>query len=265
MGPGQDTDASYARIQASFGPNAAKYSSSAGHADREALARLVARIAPQPTDHVLDVGTGAGHTALAFAPVVASVAAFDLTRAMLEEVRRNAEERGIGNITVHQGAAESLPFASGAFDLVTCRLTTHHFPQLPRAVGEMARVLHPGGRLLVADTTVPEDDDLDRAINEIELLRDPSHVRNWRPSEWRRMLTDVGLRVVECELGYYDEGAGMDFDGWTARIGTAAEDVAELRRRFLTASPALAATLRITRDGDHLRFALPRITVIAAK
>ena len=46
MGAGQDTDASYARIQASFGPNASKYSSSAGHADREALARLVARIAP---------------------------------------------------------------------------------------------------------------------------------------------------------------------------------------------------------------------------
>jgi ubiquinone/menaquinone biosynthesis C-methylase UbiE len=265
MAAEHDTDATYARVRASFGPNAAKYTSSAGHADSKALARLVARLAPRPTDHVLDIGTGAGHTALAFAPVVASVAAFDLTRAMLDEVRRNAQERGIDNVTVHQGAAESLPFTSGAFDLVTCRLTTHHFPALPRAVGEMARVLRPGGRLLVADTTVPEDDELDRAINEIELLRDPSHVRNWRPSEWRRMLVDVGLRVVECELGYYDEGSGMDFDGWTARIGTPPEAVAELRRRFVAASPGLTATLRIARDGDHLRFALPRITVIAAK
>ncbi len=257
--------AAYARVQAAFGPNAAKYTSSPGHADAEALARLVARLAPRPTDHVLDIGTGAGHTALAFAPVVTRVAAFDLTRGMLEEVRRNAARRGLANVSVHQGAAESLPFASAAFDLVTCRLTTHHFSSLARAVAEMARVLRPDGRLLVADTTVPEEDELDGAINGIELLRDPSHVRNWRPSEWRDMVTEAGLRVVECELGYYDEGAGMDFDTWTARIGTPPEAVAELRRRFLDASPALATTLRIALDGERLRFALPRITLIAAK
>ncbi len=265
MGTEHDADATYARVQASFGPNAAKYTASAGHADEQALARLVERLAPRPTDQLLDIGTGAGHTALAFAPVVARVAAFDLTRAMLEEVRRNAHARGIGNITVHQGAAESLPFASETFDLVTCRLTTHHFPALARAVGEMARVLRRDGRLLVADTTVPEDDEVDRAINQIELLRDPSHVRNWRPSEWRRMATDAGLRVVECELGYYDEGSGMDFDAWTARIGTPPDAVTELRARFAGASPDLVRALRITGSGSELKFALPRITLIAAK
>ncbi len=265
MASEHDADSTYARVRASFGPNAAKYTTSTGHADREALARLVARLAPRPTDRVLDIGTGAGHTALAFAPLVAHVAAFDLTRAMLDEVRRNADESCLHNVSVHQGVAESLHFARDAFDHVTCRLTTHHFAALPRAVGEMARVLGSGGRLLVADTTVPEDDELDRAINDIELLRDPSHVRNWRPSEWRRMLADVGLRVVECDIGYYDEGSGMDFDAWTARIGTPPDAVAELRARFVAASPRLVAALRIARDGDQLRFALPRITVIAAK
>jgi len=263
MTPEQDS-ATYERVQAAFGPNAAKYTTSPGHADAEALARLVQRLAPRATDHVLDIGTGAGHTALAFAPAVARVAAFDLTRAMLEEVRRNAAQRGLANVTVHQGAAEDLPFASASFDLVTCRLTTHHFPALARAVVEMARVLRPSGRLLIADTTVPEVDELDRAINDIELLRDPSHVRNWRPSEWKRMVTDAGLRVVDCELGYYDEGAGMDFDAWTSRIGTPPDAVRELRRRFLGASPDLVAALRITPDGTRLRFALPRITLIAA-
>ncbi|HEY2385400.1 MAG TPA: class I SAM-dependent methyltransferase [Candidatus Binatia bacterium] len=257
--------ATYERVQAAFGPNAAKYTTSPGHADAEALARLVARLAPRPTDHVLDIGTGAGHTALAFAPLVARVVAYDLTHAMLEEVRRNAEGRGLTNVTVYQGAAESLPFANASFDLVTCRLTTHHFAALARAVGEMARVLRPGGRLLVADTTVPEDDELDGAINAIELLRDPSHVRNWRPSEWKRMVADAGLRVVECDLGYYDEGSGMDFDAWTSRIGTPPAAVAELRRRFVDAPPALVSALRIVRDNDALRFALPRITLIAAK
>jgi len=261
----EQESATYERVQAAFGPNAAKYTTSPGHADAEALARLVSRLAPRPTDHVLDIGTGAGHTALAFAPGVARVVAFDLTHAMLEEVRRNAAQRGLANVSVHQGAAESLPFADGSFDLVTCRLTTHNFPALARAVGEMARVLRPDGRLLIADTTVPEDDELDDAINGIELLRDPSHVRNWRPSEWKGMVSDAGLRVVECELGYYDEGTGMDFDAWTSRMGTPPDAVAELRRRFLGASPGLTSALRIVRDGEQLRFALPRITLIAAK
>lgn len=260
-----DAVATYARVQASFGPNAAHYTTSPGHADRETLARLVARLAPRPTDSVLDIGTGAGHTALAFAPAVARVVALDLTRPMLGEVRRNAAARNVANLSVHQGAAEALPFADAVFDLVTCRLTTHHFAALPRAVGEMARVLRPGGRLLIADTMVPEDDELDRAINEIETLRDPSHVRNCRPSEWRHMLAAARLRVVECELGYYDEGDAMDFDAWTTRIGTPPEAVRALRARFIGASPALVAALRIERRDGAIRFALPRLTLIAAK
>ncbi len=260
-----DRDAVYARVRASFGPNAAHYTTSPGHADLETVTRLVARLAPRPTDRVLDIGTGAGHTALAFAPVVASVAALDLTRPMLDEVRRNARERGIANVTVQQGAAEWLPFVDASFDVVSCRLTTHHFADLPRAIGEIARVLRRGGRLVVADTMVPEDDVLDHAINDIETLRDPSHVRNWRPSEWRHMLAAARLRIVECELGYYDEGTGMDFDAWTSRIGTPPDRVAQLRTRFAGASAALAEALRIDCGRDGIRFALPRLTVIAAK
>lgn len=260
-----DGETVYARVQASFGPHAANYTTSAGHADRDALARLVARIAPRPTDRVLDIGTGAGHMALAFAPIAATVAALDVTRPMLDEVRRNALARDIGNVTVYQGAAECLPFVDGSFDIVSCRLTTHHFADLPRAVSEIARVLATGGRLVVSDTMVPEDDDLDHAINEMETIRDPSHVRNWRPSEWRHMLAAARLRVVECDLGYYDEGDGMDFDAWTSRIGTPPDRVTALRARFTDALPALVAALRIEQRPDGLRFALPRLTIIAAK
>ena len=260
-----DVDATYARVRASFGPNAAKYTTSKPHADAGALARLVARAAPRPTDEVLDVGAGAGHTALAFAPCVARVVALDLTPQMLEEVERNAAARGLGNVSVRDGAAEALPFGPGSFDVVACRLTTHHFADLPRAVGEMARVLRPGGRLVIADTMVPEDDDLDRQINEIEWLRDPSHVRNYRPSEWRALVAGAGLSVTDLVAGYYDEGRGMDVAAWTQRIGTTPENIAELRRRFRTAAPPLVEALRIVLDGDGIRFALPRLTLIAVK
>jgi ubiquinone/menaquinone biosynthesis C-methylase UbiE len=260
-----ERDATYAKVRASFGPHAAAYTTSKGHADAALLGELVALVAPRPTDRVLDVGTGAGHTGLAFAPRVASVVALDATPEMLTEVARNAEARGLANVRTHHGTAEALPFPDASFELVVTRLASHHFADLATAVRETARVLVAGGRLLVTDTAVPEDPDLDREINAIELLRDPAHVRNCRPSEWRTMLASAGLAVTYLETGYYDEGAGMDFDAWVRRIGTAAPAVEELRRRFRTARPALAESLRVRCVGDAIAFELPRITLVATK
>jgi ubiquinone/menaquinone biosynthesis C-methylase UbiE len=265
MADEDDVTTTYDRVRAAFGPHAQNYTTSPGHADVAALAELVRRVGPRATDRMLDVGTGAGHTGLAFAPHVAAVVAYDLTPEMLAEVRRNAAARGLRNVTVQRGAAEALPFASASFEIVACRMTTHHFAALPRAVAEMARVLSPGGRLLIVDTMVPEDDELDREINEIEVLRDPSHVRNYRPSEWRTLLTGAGLTVVDAEIGYHDEGGGMDLDEWTSRIGTNAANVAALRARFTEADPRLSETLRIVRAGDAIRFALPRLTLVARR
>jgi ubiquinone/menaquinone biosynthesis C-methylase UbiE len=256
----------YERVKGSFGPNAHAYTTSAGHANQTELEKLVQRAAPQPTDRLLDIGTGAGHTAIAFAPAVASVVAYDLTPQMLTEVERNAAARGITNIQTRQGAAEALPFPAGSFELVSCRLTTHHFANLGQALSEMARVLKPGGRLVIMDTTVPEDPDLDRRINEIETLRDPSHVRNYPASEWEALLSRVGLTVTFLENGYYDEGNKMDFGAWTRRIGTSPENVARLEKLFHEADPALTAALQIDlSDPARIGFALPRITLIVVK
>ncbi len=255
----------YEQVKASFGPNAHQYTISQGHADTQALQQLVEKVGPLPTDTALDIGTGAGHTAIAFAPFVASIVAYDLTSQMLEETVRNAAAKGITNLTTQQGAAESLPFEDDAFEIVACRLTTHHFANLSQAVGEMARVLKPGGKLAIVDTTVPEDRELDRQINEIEILRDPSHVRNYPASEWQALVEAAGLRVLEIEHGYYDEGRKMDFGDWTRRIKTSPENVAHLTELFRSANPALVEALQIELSGDKIGFALPRILLIAVK
>lgn len=255
----------YAQVKSSFGPNAHQYTTSRGHGNASALAQLVAKIAPHSTDKVLDIGTGAGHTAIAFAPHVAGVVAFDLTPQMLEETRRNAQAKGITNLTTQQGAAENLPFDPASFDIVVCRLTTHHFANLSQAVGEMARVLKSGGRLVIVDSNVPENKELDRQINEIELLRDPSHVRNYSESEWRAFVAAAGLHVVEVEHSYYDEDGKMDFWTWTRRIGTTPENVARLNQIFRSASPALLEILQVELSAETIRFTIPLITLIATK
>jgi ubiquinone/menaquinone biosynthesis C-methylase UbiE len=256
----------YDRVKSSFGPNAHAYTVSAGHANQTELEKLVERAAPEPADTLLDIGTGAGHTAIAFAPAVKRVIAYDLTPQMLEEVRRNATAKGVTNVEIRQGAAESLPYPDASFELVSCRLTTHHFADLSQALAEMARVLKPGGKLIIMDTTVPEDLELDRQINEIETLRDPSHVRNYPASEWRGLVEAVGLKITFVEASYYDEGDQMDFGAWTRRIGTAPENVARLEGLFQGASPALAGALKVDlSQAGKIGFALPRITLIAVK
>jgi ubiquinone/menaquinone biosynthesis C-methylase UbiE len=256
----------YEAVRGTFGPAAAAYTTSAGHADKESLARVVAYASPASTDIALDIATGAGHTALALAPHVREVVALDLTPEMLDETARNAARRGLANVRVQIGAAEALPFADAVFDIVTVRTAPHHFLDIARAVREMARVVRSGGRVVVVDTTVPEDEVLDAAINGIDLLRDPSHVRNYRPSEWRRMLEAAGLTIVHAQVDRFAEGQGrMDLDTWTARLGTPSAAVAELRRRFREASPALVEALDIGVQGEAIGFTLPKVELAAIR
>ena len=163
------------------------------------LERLVARAHPQRSDRALDLATGAGHTALALAPHVASVLAADLTPAMLRQVRRLSAEKMVVNVHPVLADAHALPVPEGTFDLVTCRRAAHHFSAIERALLEIRRVLRGGGRCVIDDRSVPEDDTVDRTMDALDRLHDPSHVRQYRLSEWRRMLERAGFSIDEVE------------------------------------------------------------------
>jgi ubiquinone/menaquinone biosynthesis C-methylase UbiE len=259
------SETNYTSVQASFGPNAHYYTTSTGHNNSASLAELVARVGPNPADQVLDIGTGAGHTAIAFAPWSGAVVAFDLTPSMLEETERNAAASGITNLTTKQGAAENLPFEDGTFDIVVCRYTTHHFTSITQAVAEMARVLKPGGKWVVMDTTVPEDAELDRQINGIDWLRDPSHIRSYSEREWRALAEKAALKVVSVEHGYYDENGKMDFEVWTRRIGTSPANKAKLAEILRAAGPDLTGILQLEVSESKIQFTLPVLTIMAVK
>jgi ubiquinone/menaquinone biosynthesis C-methylase UbiE len=259
-------DSVHEAVQAQFGSTAAAYSTSAGHGDQTALRTLVALAAPRPTDTVLDIATGAGHTALAFAPHVAKVVAYDLTEAMLAETAKNAAQRGLTNVVTKQGPAETLPFADAEFDIVSVRLASHHFADNAAAVREMARVTKPGGKVVVVDNYSSEDGSLDAQLHNIEKLRDASHVRAHRLSSWRKFLEAAGLKIQREVTDHYSESPrGMDFDSWVRRSKTPPERVAELRRLFTTASPDLRDLLSIQQDGEAIWFRLPQVTFIAQR
>jgi len=217
-------------VRQQFGRAAARYAVSPTHAGGPDLGTLVASV-PLPAGSLLDVGTGAGHTAFAFAPHVARVEALDLTQEMLDQVARGARERGISNLRCQLGDAESLPYPDDAFDVVTSRLCAHHFQDVRAFAREVARVLRPGGTFLLMDSMAPEDDALDTFFNAFELLRDASHVRNHSRSQWCRMLADVGFETEHRG----DWMLHQEFDAWVERIGTPPTAVAHLHHLFETA------------------------------
>jgi SAM-dependent methyltransferase len=209
-----------------FGDNAANYLNSPVHAmgaDLDRLQALVPRLRPQ---RALDLGCGAGHAAFALARGGApSVIAYDPSAPMLAAVEREAAARGHTQITTRQGAADQLPFEDASMDLIVTRYSAHHWPSVPLAVSEIVRVLRPGGTLVVIDVVAPEAALLDTTLQTLELLRDSSHVRNYRASEWRSMLSAPGLRYVASEQWKLL----LEFDSWVRRIATPARRIDALR------------------------------------
>jgi SAM-dependent methyltransferase len=147
---------------------------------------------------------------------------------MLNVVAEEAARRGHEVLETVVGSAERLPFDSSSFDLVVTRYSAHHWAHVPRALEECARVTAPGGRLIVIDVIAPETPLLDTCLQVIEFLRDASHVRDYRISEWQEMQRAAGF--VHSAVDSWK--ILMDFPTWIARIGTPEARVAALRSVF---------------------------------
>lgn len=199
-------------VQEQFGAHARTYITSRPHAKGASLQRLVELVDPQPDWQTLDIATAAGHTAFAFAPHVAHVLATDITPEMLTVAREQVAERGADNVTVERADAENLPYADGRFDLLTCRIAPHHFPDINAFLRESARVLRPGGVLAVVDNIVPAGAAGD-FVNAFEKLRDPSHGRCLSVEEWLEGYTRAGLQLTRHETLEKE----MVFEDWAAR------------------------------------------------
>ena len=132
---------------ASFAPTAAYTTPVAAH--------LVEFAEIKPGETVLDVGTGTGVVAITAARMGASVTGLDLTPALLDAARENAQIASLGAIHWVEGDAENLPFADGQFDVVISQFGHMFAPRPDVTIGQMRRVLKTGGRIAFA-TWPPE-------------------------------------------------------------------------------------------------------------
>jgi SAM-dependent methyltransferase len=179
------------------------YRTSVTHATGEDLDALVELCNPHAGVKVLDVATGGGHVARRLREDGAEVVTTDASPGMQPDVVCRAED---------------LPFADGSFDVVVSRIAAHHFDDIGKAIGEMARV---SNRVVVVEDMLYRTED----EQEAEKLRDPTHVRNYSEEEWRELLESAGLEIERVETFTKTH----DLDAWLARTECSGEDAVRVR------------------------------------
>lgn len=230
-----------------FGEYAANYVQSQDHANSVELSYLISLVQPAASWHMLDVATGGGHTALAFAPYVAQVIASDITPQMLTQAEAYLSAHKVHNVRYELVDALHMPFEAETFDLVTCRIAAHHFSDVKRFMLEAYRVLQVGGLLLVQDQVMPEAPMTARYIEAFEKLRDPSHNRAYSQHEWHTFFTDTGFQVTASEKIRRDH----HFKQWTERQQVSPSTIESLNALLLSAPADVKACMQPVKIGTE--------------
>jgi 2-polyprenyl-3-methyl-5-hydroxy-6-metoxy-1,4-benzoquinol methylase len=213
-------------VRESFTTQATAFAANPWVSDEQRIARLVSAARLTGTERVLDIATGPGYIAEAFANNSREVLGMDLTEAMLDIARARTAEHGVKNISFRTGDAQNLPFNEGEFDVVVCRLALHHVQQPAKAVSGMVRVCRPNGIVLVEDIYASEHPARAAYQDSWEILRDPSHVRALPLSELLHLFRDAGL---ETETVSTADDLCPEVERWMATTKVPAERAAEIR------------------------------------
>ncbi|MFN4283561.1 MAG: class I SAM-dependent methyltransferase [Alphaproteobacteria bacterium] len=245
-----------ALVVSQFGARADAYVASAVHAQGEDLTRIAALAAARQPARALDMGCGGGHVAFAIAPHAGEVVAYDLSAEMLRAVAATAASKDLANIATRQGPVESLPFETASFDLVASRYSAHHWRGFDAALAEARRALKPGGVAIFADIVAPADPLCDTWLQSLELLRDPSHQRDYSIAEWRNALERAGFKPGKPHL----HRLRLDFAAWLARMATPAAQADAIRALMAQAPTEVRSYLAIEPDGS---FSLDSATIEA--
>jgi ubiquinone/menaquinone biosynthesis C-methylase UbiE len=235
-------------VQQQFDPQAQAYLHSAVHARGPDLVQAQSLIAGavRPDGAAVDVGCGPGHLSFVLARSLRRVVAVDPSAQMLSTVAHSAGAQGLTGIQTRQAAAESLPFEAGSFALACTRYSAHHWGRLEAALQELHRVLEPAGYALVIDVEGHEDALADTHLQSMELLRDPSHVRNRSIRQWRALLSEAGFDHIE----QHRWPLRLQFAAWVQRMRTAPARVQMIRTLQLEAPAEVQRALAFESDGS---------------
>ena len=222
--------------------------------DRQRLRHLVAFAKLPPDARVLDIGAGIGLLPILLAEDGAkSVVGIDISPAMLEQaeyLRLSQPGTGTANVSYRLAPGHALPFHDETFDVVTCRLVLNHVRRADRILKEIARVLRPGGYLVLAEL-LGVDNPVKRATqNAIEERRNPAHVAARGLEQYNKLLTDAGLTIEAKEVASFER----ELEEWLSIYAPDKTDAAAVREMIEAGLETDAAGINARRQNNTLVF-----------
>jgi ubiquinone/menaquinone biosynthesis C-methylase UbiE len=184
-------------IISQFTKQAIPFTQLSQHSNQFGLELVLKLSEPKQSDSVLDIACGTGIISCEFAKIASQVTGIDLTPAMIEQAKILQKDNNLKNITWKIGDVSNLPFDDNVFSIVVTRYSFHHILEPKKVLEEMKRVCISGGKIMIIDVT-PDKDKVD-AYNQVEKLRDSSHVKALTFSELERMMKDAGLINLKAE------------------------------------------------------------------
>ncbi|MBI4864848.1 MAG: methyltransferase domain-containing protein [Candidatus Riflebacteria bacterium] len=229
------------------------------------LTRIVELAEPKKTDVVLDLASGPSYLAVTLAPLVTQAVSTDVTSFSIDETWRLGREKGIANLHVFGCESETLPFRDGTFPVVCSRIAAHHFSDVRKSMHEIARVTNKGGRVIIADTVVPVDDEIDRFINHLDHVHDPTHVRNYTVREWRVLFADAGLKLKHVEEDVCEDDRGECLREWLGRTGASAQTIRQATGLLVAAKAKIKDALMMRAERGEIYFQIRRVILAGEK
>ncbi len=212
-------------VRQEFTQQAQAYAANPSISDKDRLGRLVQAVQPQPGARVIDVATGPGYVAMAFAEAGCHVLGIDLTEAPLAIAEQKRQERGLATLHFQVGDAEHLPCGEQEFDIAVSRFALHHCEDAQKVLAEMARVCRSKGTVVIEDLVTSEYPARAAYQNSFEQLRDSSHTRALSIGEFLTLFTACGLEVEQLYTGYLTPA----LEQWLANAHTPGEQAQKVR------------------------------------
>ena len=211
-----------------FNNQAKFYSSSKTFSAGESLDILSNLLNKGKFESGLDIGTGAGFAAFELSKSCEKVEATDISEGMINEAKKIMKERKINNLNFNICSAEELNYSDKKFDIVTCRTAAHHFLDVEKFCSEVHRVLRDEGEFIIVDTITSDQIKLNNWHQEVELIRDKSHIKNLSLIEWKNILKISKFSFLDI----IQSRVTMNLNDWMERSGTSDKDKNILKDKF---------------------------------
>ena len=236
-----------------FNNQAKFYSSSKTFSTGESLDILSNLFNKKKFKSGLDIGTGAGFAAFELSKSCEKVEATDISEGMINEAKKIMKERKINNLNFNICSAEELKYSDKEFDIVTCRTAAHHFLDVEKFCSEVHRVLKDEGEFIIVDTITSDQIKLNNWHQEVELIRDKSHIKNLSLIEWKNILKISKFSFLDI----IQSRVTMNLNDWMERSGTSDKDKKILKDKFQNSNEKIKSFFGIKILNNDISFYWP--------